>query len=266
MARIGGRTFGLSLPRRWVGDLLAVSASNPLITFERRMNLAAVAEARAAATPKPAWSLLFTKAYALVSQRRPELRRAYIPWPRPHLFEAETSLAALAIEREFAGEPAVFFGLIRTPDRQALPDLVGHLERWQRDPIESLGDFRRLLRMSRWPRMFRRALWYYGLNTSGERRAKHFGTFGVSVTAGLGAAGKNLISPLTTTLNYSPFDADYNLDVRLHFDHRVLDGAVVARAMTDLESTLNTEILAELHSLSGAGQPIAHRRVSVISR
>src|SRR5438105_15782808 len=110
MARRTGRRVPLSLPRRWIDDLMAASRHAPLVTFERRMALGALAAARAAASPSPAWVLLFAKAYAIVAARRPELRRAYVPLPTPHLYEAEESVASIAVEREYEGEPAVFFG------------------------------------------------------------------------------------------------------------------------------------------------------------
>jgi hypothetical protein len=251
MARAPGRRVALSLPRQWIGDLMAVSARVPVVTFERRMDLAGVAAARAELTAPPSWVLLFAKSYAAVAARRPELRRAYIPFPRPHLYEADYSIGSVAVEREFGGEPAVFFGLVRGPDRHTLPQLAGLLDRWKRAPVDEIDDFRRLIRFTRVPQPLRRLVWWYGLDTCGERRARNFGTFGISVTAGLGATAVNLISPLTTTLNYGPLAADGSLDVRLHFDHRVLDGAPVARALADLEEVLRTDIVAELRQMAG---------------
>jgi pyruvate/2-oxoglutarate dehydrogenase complex dihydrolipoamide acyltransferase (E2) component len=55
---------------------------------------------------------------------------------------------------------------------------------------------------------------------------------------------------LTTTLNYGQFEPDGTLDVRLTYDHRVLDGSTVARALVALEAVLHGEILAELKCLS----------------
>ena len=68
----------------------------PIITFERRMNLAEVAAARQRVVPAPAWALLFAKAYSAVAAKRPELRRAYLPTPWPHLWQADESIAAMA--------------------------------------------------------------------------------------------------------------------------------------------------------------------------
>jgi hypothetical protein len=67
--------------------------------------------------------------------------------------------------------------------------------------------------------------------------------------ASLGAAGLHILSPLTTTLNYGIFEPDGAIDVRLAYDHRVLDGAPVARALAALEHVLRTEILEELRRL-----------------
>ena len=67
--------------------------------------------------------------------------------------------------------------------------------------------------------------------------------------AGQGASALQLVSPLTTSLHYGVMEADGTLELRLTFDHRVLDAASVARAMTDLECVLNGEILRELRYL-----------------
>src|SRR5262249_45655911 len=80
-------------------------------------------------------------------------------------------------------------------------------------------------------------------------RARHLGTFGISVVASLGASGLHLLSPLTMALNYGVLADDGSLDVRLTYDHRVVDGGTVARALGDMEKVLNTEILAELEQL-----------------
>src|SRR5205085_3878235 len=112
-------------------------------------------------------------------------------------------------------------------------------------PVEMIGTFRRALRISRLPRPVRRALWWYALNSSGYKRARNLGTFGVSVYSGLGAEGLHPLSPLTTTLNYGVIAEDGTVDVRVVYDHRVLDGATVARALEDLEGILN-HVLPEL--------------------
>ncbi len=75
------------------------------------------------------------------------------------------------------------------------------------------------------------------------------GTFGISVYASLGAASLHPLSPLTTTLNYGVLKQDGSVNVRLIYDHRVLDGANVARALADLEHILVNDICREIKSL-----------------
>ena len=58
-----------------------------------------------------------------------------------------------------------------------------------------------------------------------------------------------ILSITTSTLHYGLFDAAGNLDFRLTFDHRVYDGALAARVLTELEATLLGAILAEVRAL-----------------
>src|SRR5262249_12491642 len=159
MSVLTGRRVPLSLPRRWIDDLMAASRRVPIVTFERRMDVSAGAAAPAALSPAPAGAPLFLQAVAVVAPRPPGFRpgapaggpewgRASLPFPVPHLYEADASIGSLAIEREFGGEPAVFFALVRTPDRQSIPELVGHLDRWKREPVEAVREFRRLVKYS----------------------------------------------------------------------------------------------------------------------
>ena len=56
----------------------------------------------------------------------------------------------------------------------------------------------------------------------------------------------HLIPLLTATLHYGLFDERGRLDVRLSWDHRVMDGGTVGRILADLESLLNREIAREI--------------------
>jgi pyruvate/2-oxoglutarate dehydrogenase complex dihydrolipoamide acyltransferase (E2) component len=93
----------------------------------------------------------------------------------------------------------------------------------------------------------RRLMMWLGLNI-GRQRPNYFGTFQFSVYAGLGADSFNPLTPLTTLLNYGPLGEDGCLNVRILYDHRVMDGASVARALVRFEEILNGEILHELAS------------------
>jgi hypothetical protein len=241
-----GRKIPLSLPRRFIGDLMHFAQRVPSVPVQRRMNLAPVVAARQAAASRPSWCSIFTKAFSLVAARWPELRRAYLSFPAPHLYEHPVSVASIAIERKFQDEDAVFFGYIATPEQRSLMELDVQLQHLKEQPIDKIGSFRRVVRISSLPRPVRRLIWWAGLNTWGRKRAHYFGTFGVSVYASLGAASLHPLSPGTSTLNYGVIDAQGQVDVRLIYDHRVLDGATVARALADLEQTLCGEIVNEL--------------------
>jgi hypothetical protein len=84
----------------------------------------------------------------------------------------------------------------------------------------------------------------------GRQRANYFGTFGLSVYSALNAESLHPISPLTTLLNYGVMDADGHLVVRIIYDHRVMNGATVARALGRLEEILNTVVLEEVRALA----------------
>jgi hypothetical protein len=242
----------VSLPRRFITDLVHAASRVPLCTAERLFQLADVAAARAAAEPRPGWAAVFTRAYGLVARDCPELRRAYLPWPWPHFYEHPLSVASVAVERRYGDEDAVFFTHLRGPENQTLTSIDAHLRRCKDEPIESIALFRRALYTSRLPRLLRRLLWWFGMNVSGYRKARYLGTFGLSVTAGMGASGLNLLTPVTTALHYGLLTDDGCLPVRLTYDHRVLDGAAVARTLVELEAVLCGTILAELRGLKRA--------------
>lgn len=249
MSEPHGRRLRLSIPRRLVCDLMQTCRGLPLIPMERRMRLAPLVEARERLSERPSWCAIFTKAYAIVAARRPELRRAYFGLPWPHLYEHPRNVAAVAIERFFDGEPGILFGPLIQPEQQPLVELDEQLRYLKTTPLREVGLFRRAVRLAAWPWPVRRLCLWLGLHLTGRQRVKQSGTFGVSVVAGQGGGQLALISPLTTTLYYAPFEPDGSLELRIVFDHRVLDGAFLARVLAELEQVLLNEILSELRQL-----------------
>jgi hypothetical protein len=86
-----------------------------------------------------------------------------------------------------------------------------------------------------------------------QYRARYFGTFQLSVYSGLGAESLNPLTPLTTIFNYGPITEDGLVTVRIHYDHRVMDGANVARALERFEKILNGAVADEVRSLGQIG-------------
>src|SRR5437879_1032975 len=113
MSEPKGRNLAISLPRRWIGDLLHFARKVPGVIVQRQFDVAALRRARLAMAPRPSWCALFTRAYALVAAAFPELRRAYLPFPWPRFYQHPRSVASVAIERLYQGERAVFFGHLR---------------------------------------------------------------------------------------------------------------------------------------------------------
>jgi hypothetical protein len=241
-----GKTLPLSLPRRLVCDVLHFSRHAPSVPMQRRMQLRDLVEARSEWPRRLSWCAIFLKAYAQVTAERPVLRRAYLRFPWPRLYEHPENVASFAVEREYDGEPGLFFARVNRPERLSLVKLDALVRHYQCAPVDTIDSYRRALRLTRLPRPLRRSLWWMGLELDGMFRACLFGTLAISAAASRGAAGLHILSPLTTTLNYSPFDPDGAIDVRITYDHRVLDGGGVADALVRLEEVLRTTILDEL--------------------
>ncbi|WP_457580396.1 hypothetical protein [Ensifer canadensis] len=244
-----GRAIKLSVPRRLVCDLMRFSIAVPRVTVQRQMNLDPLQRARIAQTSRPSWTVLFLKGYGLLCRETPEFRRAYVKLPRPQLYEYPESVASIAHEREYDGERVVLLSKIKSPERLPIAELGALIDAARSRPVAEIKEFRRALKIARMPGPIRWLLMWLGLNL-GSRRAHYFGTFQLSVYSGLGAESLNPLTPLTTLLNYGPIAADGTVTVRIHYDHRVMDGANVARALERFEAILNGEVAEEVLGLS----------------
>jgi hypothetical protein len=212
----------------------------------RVIDVARLMDLRKQHPSRPSWSLLMMKAFGLVAQAQPALRRALLSFPLMRLYEHPESICALALERVYRGEEGIFVGLFRSPESQSLRQLQEGLNFYKETPIEAIGFYRQAIRISHVPTVLRRFLWWSTLEISGGKRAKRFGTFGLSSYGALGAESLHPISPLTTTVTYGPISPDGRVNVKFIYDHRVLDGAFVARRLQDLEDVLNHQIAMEL--------------------
>ncbi|HEV7304974.1 hypothetical protein [Ensifer sp.] len=247
-----GRPVKLSAARRLVGDLMRFSIGVPRVTVQRHMNISALQGVRSSQSERPSWTVLFLKGYGLLSKETPELRRAYVKLPRPQLYEYPASIASVAHEREHEGERVVLLSLIKTPEQRSITELSALLQEARSRPVLEIREFRRALKVARLPAPLRRLLMWLGLNM-GRQRGHRFGTFQLSVYSGLGAESLNPLTPLTTIFNYGPIGEDGSVTVRIHYDHRVMDGANVARALARFEEILNGEVAQEVGRLRQAG-------------
>jgi len=241
-----GRNVPLSLPRKWMADVMHLASGVPTVAVERTLRVRAVADARKRAQLAIGWGTLVVKAMATVSMRIPEMRWAYMPYPWPHFYEAPYSVALIVVERELHGERAVFFAPMLHPERLSLDAVQGKLDAFKNAPLESIGPYRRLMRTTRLPRPLRRLVLNVGMFGSGLTRGRLFGTYGVNSMALLRVKLVQTMIPITSNLFYDSVNRQGEMTVQLAFDHRVFDGSTAGRVLGELESVLNGEMLNEL--------------------
>jgi hypothetical protein len=220
----------------------------PTFPVEQTFELAELARQRRVSSVRISWTVLFLKAFALAARTRLELRQAFIPWPWSHVCEYEQSVAAVAIQRQHAGEPHLCWGRFPAPETASLVELQQALDRYQHEPVEQI--FRRQLRFSRFPTWLRRMAWRIGLYLDVAKRGKRFGTFSVSSLAGQGTLNRFHPSIHTASLTYGPLDKEGRCLVTLICDHRLLDGVAAAAALHGLRDALLGEIAEELRDLA----------------
>ena len=252
-----GRSLPLSAPRRFINDLVHFARKVPSVPVSRMMDLGELIAPREAHPSRPSWSVLFMKAFAIVAAEHPPLRRALMTFPYIRLYEHPESICAMAIERQHEGEDGIFVGLFRAPECQSLAELDAALTWYKSTPLDQVGLFRQTLRVSAAPLPIRRLLWWSTLAVWGLKRAKRFGTFGLSTYGALGAEQMHPMSPLTSTLTFGPIDETGRVCVKFIYDHRVLDGAYVARRLGEIEVALRGPVLGELLREVQAGARLA---------
>jgi hypothetical protein len=255
----------LDASRALVLDVLHFSRNIPSFPAEKSVELKAVAEKRAAASPRISWAVLFAKAFALVARELPELRRSYLRWPLPHFYQHAGSVATIAVNRQVADEDRLFWGQLQRPETTPLARLQQQLTWYQRAPVEQV--FKRQLWFSRFPGWLRRCIWFHRIHLAPKNRARRLGTFGLSVLASHGVFNRYHPHFLTCSLTYGPLNKSHEMLVTLLCDHRVLDGITAARALCRLEEILHTAIAWELTSMAAsdaqpcltAGNPVQMR-------
>ena len=243
-----GKVFGIPRSRRLTWDLLNYHRSVPLCGHDRLCNLRAVAEARVASPIRISWPAIFLKAYAIVAKEVPELRQTWYRWPWAHLYQHPQSAGILTIHREFKGEPWLFWGRIPVPDKTPLPEIQATIDRFTSDPVPEL--FQRELKLSSLPTPLRRLVWGWNVNVAKAKRAKRLGTFFLSTLAGKGVEIPVPPSIHTGCLTYGVMSDQYDCKVTLAYDHRVMDGALVADILRRLECVLLETVCNELLKLT----------------
>lgn len=193
------------------------------------------------------WPVLFLKAYGLLAREFPVLRQAWMPFPWPSIYEHDSSVGMLAIHREYKNEPWLFWGRFCAPENSSLMELQQLLNHYQTSPVERT--FKRYLILSAMPSPLRRLLWWMNLKVSGNARSRRTGTFFLSTLSGSGAEIDMPPSFQTGVISYGPINAEGRSRLTLAYDHRLMDGRLVAQGLQRLEQILNDVLADELRAM-----------------
>ena len=247
-------TSRLPAGRGAVNDVAVLGRAIPLFPVDREMRLAVVADARAAAPRRIGWAACFLKAYALVAREMPLLRSWLVRGLTTRLASSSQSVATLAINRpDDQGSDRLFFARLTAPDALPLVAIQAFIDRHATAPIDEV--FRRQLELELVPGPLRRTILRWNMRSTSPKRPGRIGTFSMSSLAGFSAGNHFHPTLCTTSLCQGPLDDAGRCRVTVIADHRVLDGATVARAIQRLEDLLVREIAAELRSLPAAVAP-----------
>lgn len=246
----GGVRFGhwkpLPKSRRFVVDYLHYARKVPSQPLMRQCRIPELVELRARANRRIGWSTLFLKAYALLAARHPQLRSFLMTWPWMHVYEHPHQVARVAVSRRYRDEDWLFFCRIEKPDQLDLAEIQEQIEKTQTAEVKEIPLFKLHRLFSGLPWILRRSVWWLIMSLSGGLRAGLTGTYGMTSVSSLGAVSINPPTLGNIVVTYGPVDANGEVRVTFVYDHRLFDGATVARYLREFEEVLNGLILNEL--------------------
>ncbi len=220
----------------------------PTVSQVKTFDLRGLRDARDACPRRISWAIAFLRAYALASIEYPSLRRTYMSWPWPHLYEHPEAIGNVVVSRQVNGESWLFFAPIASAETFSLDRQQGLLERYQSGPVEEV--FKNQVRLAQYPFFMRRILWWLRFHLSPKKRIKRLGTCALTTVAGQGVTILDPRAPVTSTLTYGPMNESGQCDVTIAYDHRVMDGKEVASILCATEHILQTRIVQEFQDLA----------------
>lgn len=233
-----------------VSDVVQLARSMPLAPLVRDADFQVVDRVRKSLQHKKvSWTVLMMKAYALVAQKRPEMRQIYVPFPWPHIYQHSENVAMLTVTRETLQGPRLFFARFNQPENLTLEDLQDRYDHIRRAPVREIKQFIHQRRFAKCPKMIRKMAWWSMTHLMPSKLAQQIGTFGMSLSQLERTYGVFHLGPTTTTLGYEHFAFRGKMRLTLTFDHRILDGKHVYDILNDLEFVLNGPLLEELYMM-----------------
>ncbi len=243
---------GMPVHRAMVTDLMRLHQSMPTVSQVKTINVESLQHARHAVPCRISWAVLFLRAFSLASQKYPSLRRTYLSWPWPHLYEHPHSVGNIVVSRRVNDEDWLFFAPFAESETWPLIQLQGLLERYQQGPVEEV--FKNQVRFAYYPYWVRRFMWWLRFQFSPVKRIKRLGTFALTTLAGQGVTILDPRAPVTSTLTYGPIRDQGQVDVTIAYDHRVMDGKEIAEILTYVEHILRTQMVQELNELAATSK------------
>src|ERR1700731_2079533 len=140
-----GTNRKISLPRRFITDLMHASMRVPFVSLARTLDIGQLIEARGQVPQPPGWAAIFVKAFALVARNEPVLRTLYVKWPWPHFFELPRSIGMVAIARIEDGQDCILPEKVAKADETPLTEIDAQIRRAKQAPIEEIPNFRKIL-------------------------------------------------------------------------------------------------------------------------
>ncbi len=226
---------------------MRASRDVPFVSLSRSIAIGPLLDARAATACPPGFAALFVKAFALVARDEPVLRTLYVKWPWPCFYELPRSVATVTIARVENGEDCVLPQRIAGPENMTLAEIDAMIRQGKEAPLGDVPMFRKIMRATRLPLPLRRFAWWVGLSF-GRQRANWFGNFSVTSVAACGGGELLALSPGPFIINFDLVQPDQTIRLLIRWDHRVTDGAMIARTAIRLAQVLNGELAAELRA------------------
>ena len=233
--------------RSCVADIAMLAKDIPLFPVDRWCSLTSLREARAACDQRIGWAAIFLKAYSKVVQGTPELRSWFLPGLWPRIATTNQIVATVAINRKENDIEQLCWARLHQPETLSLVEIQHFIDECCNKPIQEL--FKRQCELEMLPGFLRRAVLRWNLRSTSHKRSSRIGTFSLSALAGYGASNHFHPTLCTTSISYRPIEADGKCLVTLIADHRVIDGAIVARSLAALEKFLTQDLVHELRSL-----------------
>jgi hypothetical protein len=240
--------------RGCVADVAMLARDIPLFPVDRWCNLADLAEARVNCRHRIGWAAIFLKAYGKVVCQTPALRSWFLPGLRPRIATTNQNVATVAINRPHENSERLCWGRLDRPEELPLLAIQQFIDDCGHNPIEDM--FKRQMELEMLPGWLRRLVLRWNHRSRSPKRAARLGTYSLSTLAGLGGSNRFHPTLCTSSLSYQPLEADGRCLVTLIADHRVVDGALVAHSLAQLESILQHDLVSELLSL--AAPPVEH--------